>query len=170
EPEEVTALSRRIYIFMILFVAVLAILFNGAQALNGLLRLVLGEPASRRFLSSLFTNMGNVTVVGLFLFYHWRVLQRDRVVIGAMPQQRSIAVTALAADVFQGKVNQLQEALGSKVALLREVSHTEGIPDIHEGGFSPDELADIMSKVHDSPSAKVLLVFTSSGVEVHPYT
>ncbi|MBM2827181.1 MAG: hypothetical protein HW403_1245, partial [Dehalococcoidia bacterium] len=69
EPEEVTALSRRIYLFMILFVAVLAILFNGAQALNGLLRLVLGETASRRFLSSLFTNIGNVTVVGLFLFY-----------------------------------------------------------------------------------------------------
>lgn len=172
EAEERGALSRRILLFLILFAAVITILFNGAFVLNSLLRLLLGEPATGRLFSGLFASAGNVAVVGLFLFYHWRVLQRDREAAPAAPRARAKAVTVLAADRFQGRVRQLEEALGKTVTMLRETPGDDGLatPEAPLEGYSPEELQEILSRVERAPGDKVLLLFTPSGVEVHPYS
>ena len=172
EAEERGALSRRILLFLILFAAVITILFNGAFVLNSLLRLLLGEPATGRLLSGLFASVGNVAVVGLFLFYHWRVLQRDREAAPEAPRVKAKAVTALAADRFQGRVRQLEEALGKTVTMLRETPSDDGLAtsEAQLEGYSPEELQELLSRVERAPTDKVLLVFTPSGVEVHPYS
>ena len=130
------------------------------------------HPGWREHQQHLVASVGNVAVVGLFLFYHWRVLQRDREAIPEAPRAQAKAVTVLAADRFQGRVKQLEEALGKTVTVLRETPGDDGLatPEAQLEGYSPEELQEILSRVERAPSDKFLLVFTPSGVEVHPYS
>jgi len=69
-------------------------------------------------------------------------------------------------------VRQLEEALGKTVTMLRETPSDDGLAtsEAQLEGYSPEELQELLSRVERAPTDKVLLVFTPSGVEVHPYS
>jgi len=162
--------SRRLLLFLVLFAAVITILFNGAFFLNGVLRLALGEPASRPFVSSVLVNMGNVLVVGAFLFYHWRVLSRDRQVTATLPLAHTKAVTVLAAQRFQARIKQLESALGSPVTLLEALP--SGAPTDAEQAvpaWSSQAVEALLERIGSAPGDSVFLFFGPSGVEVSPF-
>ena len=170
EAEERGALSRRIVLYVILFAAVITILFNGAFVLNSLLRLLLGEPATGRLLSGLFASVGNVAVVGLFLFYHWRVLQRDQQLTATLPLAHTKAVTVLAAQRFHARIKQLESALGSPVTLL-EALPSDAIADADQSvlAWSSQEVEALLERIGSTPGESVFLLFAPSGVEVYPF-
>ena len=159
--------SRRLLLFLVLFAAVITILFNGAFFLNGVLRLALGEPANRPFVSSVLVNLGNVLVVGAFLFYHWQVLQRDRAMITVLPQRRAKALTVLTTEPLLGHVGQVERALGTKVTLLISTRTEEQGQPVEN--LAPTEVQALVERIQNTPGEKALLIWTSDNVEIHPY-
>ena len=168
DEAEPNALSRRLLLYLILFAAVITILFNGAFFLNGLLRLALGEPASGGFLSRVFTNLGNVLVVGTFLLYYWQVLQRDRSAAATVAAASPVkTLTALAPEQMANSVRRLEQALGTRITVLTTVPAGDG--DQPAGDLVPIDVETVAERVKNAPGEKALLVFTPSGVEIHPY-
>ena len=168
--KERPALSRRMFLYGALLAAVITMLFNGAFFLTNTLRLLLGEPASSRLLANLFTNLSNVLILGLFLFYHWQVLQQDRVAVAAAPVRRQKPVAALASERFTKQVDQLEDVLGTKVTLLREVTQTNASAREQAEELSAAQVESLKSSILSTAGDKVLLLFTDSGVEVRSYS
>ncbi|HEU5316814.1 MAG TPA: DUF5671 domain-containing protein [Chloroflexota bacterium] len=75
--EEVGSLARRIYLYVALGAAVLALLGAGVAAARELLLLVLGESATAGAITNLARALAVAAVSGLVIFYHQRVLRRD---------------------------------------------------------------------------------------------
>jgi hypothetical protein len=71
------SLARRIYLFLVLGIAVLGLLASGAFTLYQLLRLLLGERWSGGQTSDLIDAASTAAVAVLFLAYHLRVFLRD---------------------------------------------------------------------------------------------
>ncbi|HZO25395.1 MAG TPA: DUF5671 domain-containing protein [Chloroflexota bacterium] len=71
------SLARRIYIYLVLGVAVLTLLGSGAYTLYQILRVALGEQWTVTNTSDLIDAASAAIVAGLMLAYHLRVFQRD---------------------------------------------------------------------------------------------
>jgi hypothetical protein len=71
------SLARRIYLFLVLGVAVLTLLGSGAFTLYQLLRVALGERWTGSTTSDLIDAASAAAVAGLMLAYHLRVFQHD---------------------------------------------------------------------------------------------
>ncbi len=168
---ERTALSRRLVLYLVIFASVIGILFNGAFLLNGLLRLVLGEPITRRFTATIFSNIGNVTVIGTFLFYHWRILNQDRELTTDISTVDRKHLMVLASPGLQNRVRQLEAALGTQITVLDEVRDAQepAQAEVEATAFAESEVEDLVNKIKRAPSNKVLLILSPTRVEVHPY-
>jgi hypothetical protein len=75
---EVTSLSRRLYLYLILLAGVLVLLGAGATAAKQILDLILGETATAGATTNLARALAVAAVAGLSVFGHQRVLRRDQ--------------------------------------------------------------------------------------------
>jgi hypothetical protein len=161
--EERGTRSRRIYLYVILGIAVITlttVVVNIVyQLINGLLQGDIGTVSLQNMKWSLQTLLIPLPV----LLYHWHLLREDRR-LGAekvLPRKR---VTMLASEQAAELVAGLQERLGSRIRLLRRLSMTGPAP-----ALSGEELDKLVSEISDAPGGKVMLVVTGSGVMVLPY-
>jgi hypothetical protein len=75
--DEVRSLARRLYLYVSLIVAMLAVVGSGAAALYRVINLLLGETSSVSLLSDLAHALAVVVVAGSVAIYHLRVLRAD---------------------------------------------------------------------------------------------
>ena len=102
--EEVGSLARRIYLYVTLGAAVLALLGAGVAAVREILLLALGETATASAITDLARALSVAAVSGVVIAYHQRVLRRDLGVAHALVAAPEPAVAvAETAPPFEGR-------------------------------------------------------------------
>jgi len=158
------ARSRRIFLYIVLGAAVLALaasLINIIyQLLNGVLQGTFGVEVLRHSKWSLQTLIVAVPV----LMYHWRIMRQDQR-LGAEVAAVRKTVTVLISDRAAELVPQIEEKLGYKVHTLRYLGHMpEDFPVLSE-----DEINRLVSDMQATPGKKVMLIAAGGRIMVLPY-
>jgi len=127
------SLIRKTYLFGILFISVIGLMFSAGTLLYQLIRSVLGEPPDQLSLQ-VAQLLGWLVLLGIFLAYHWQVLQSDnRLAEKALVRRYSLfPVLVLSADGVDNELSQaLLEALDRQVPSLPVAVHPydQGAPD-----------------------------------------
>jgi hypothetical protein len=158
------ARSRRIFLYIVLGAAVVALaasLINIIyQLLNGVLQGTFGVEVLRHSKWSLQTLIVAVPV----LMYHWRIMRQDQR-LGAEVAAVRKTVTVLVSDRAAELVPQIEEKLGYKVHTLRYLGQMpEDFPVLSE-----DEINRLVSDIQATPSTKVMLIVVEGKIMVLPY-
>jgi hypothetical protein len=77
QDDEVRSLARRLYLYVSLIAAMLAVIGSGAAALYRVINLLLGQTSSVSLLSDLAHALAVVLVAGSVAIYHLRILRAD---------------------------------------------------------------------------------------------
>ena len=162
--EEWRALSRRIFLYVIIGVSIVTLAADLVniiyQLLSGMLQGNLGVNVLRNSKWSLQT----LIVAVPLLWYHWQILRTDQR-RGAESVVIRRNVILLADDRTGDLASQLESKLGFKIHLLYRVGQTTEVPPT-----LPDEEIDrLAGEIKSSPSNKVMLVVFSGKVITLPY-
>jgi len=158
------ARSRRIFLYIVLGAAVLALaasLINIIyQLLNGVLQGTFGVEVLRHSKWSLQIIIVAVPV----LMYHWRIMRQDQR-LGAEVAAVRKTVTVLVSDRAAELVPQVEEKLGYKVHTLRYLGQMpEDFPVLSE-----EEINRLVSDIQAASSTKVMLIAAEGRIMVLPY-
>ena len=161
---ERTARSRRIFLYMVMGVAIIILAADLVniiyQLLNGLLK---GTFGAEIFSGSKWSLQSLVIAIPV-LWYHWRVLRHDQRLRVEKGQLRK-TVTILAGEPAQDLVSLIEEKLGSHTRRLRYLGQTlEDIPVL-----SDEEADKLVSDIRAVLGNKVLVVVAGGKVMVLPY-
>lgn len=162
--EEWRALSRRIFLYVIVGVSIITLAADLVniiyQLLSGILQGNFGVNVLRNSKWSLQT----LIVAAPLLWYHWQILRTDQR-RGAETAIVRRNVTLLGDDRTGELASQLESKLGFKIRLLYRVGQTTEIPP-----KLPDEEIDrLADEIKSSSSNKVMLVVLGGKVIVLPY-
>jgi hypothetical protein len=157
------AMSRRIFLYVVLGAAVVALaadLVNIVyQMLNGLLQGTFGVEVLRRSKWSLQT----LFIVIPLLLYFWQILRQDQRLGAELAVRKT--VTMLVSDQQAGLVSRIEEKLGYRVKTLHYVGQMpEEVP-----ALSDEEASRLASEIQAAPGTKVMLVASAGRVIVLPY-
>ena len=167
---ERTALSRRVFIYLVFGIAVLVALGNLSALLFILFRDVLEGELTLQVLQDTKWSIGMLLMAGTLSVYHWLVLQEDR---RAVPSVEELPVTpppvrkvviVLATEAAEPLVEQLESRLGYPIQLWRRLDIEAGAPAITE-----EEISITQQRIAQAPGDRVLLTIDASGVQVVPY-
>jgi hypothetical protein len=158
------ARSRRIFLYIVLGAAVVALaasLINIIyQLLNGVLQGTFGVEVLRHSKWSLQILIVAVPV----LMYHWRIIRQDQR-LGAEVAAVRKTVTVLVSDRAAELVPRVEEKLGYKVHTLRYLGQMpEDFPVLSE-----EEVNRLVSDIQATPSTKVMLIAAGGRIMVLPY-
>jgi hypothetical protein len=158
------ARSRRIFLYIVLGAAVVALaasLINIIyQLLNGVLQGTFGVEVLRHSKWSLQILIVAVPV----LMYHWRIIRQDQR-LGADVAAVRKTVTVLVSDRAAELVPRVEEKLGYKVHTLRYLGQMpEDFPVLSE-----EEVNRLVSDIQATPSTKVMLIAAGGRIMVLPY-
>jgi hypothetical protein len=158
------ARSRRIFLYIVLGAAVVALaasLINIIyQLLNGVLQGTFGVEVIRHSKWSL-----QILIVAIpVLMYHWQIMRQDQR-LGAEVAAVRKTVTVLISDRAAELVPQIEEKLGYKVRWLHYVGQ---MPDDFPV-LSEEEVNRLVSDIQATPSNKVMLIAAGGRVMVLPY-
>ncbi|MCH7837161.1 MAG: hypothetical protein IIC26_01485 [Chloroflexi bacterium] len=165
--EERTSLPRRMLVYGVIGVGALAILGSMSHILFLFLDALLEDGLSLSMLRDMKWSIGIAFTSGLFVPYHWLILQEDRKATGesvAGPAAPRKSVTVLVGAGGGALVSQLEASLGGKVRVLRCVDANVGVPEL-----SAEEIQDIERRVTDAEGSRVLLIVDAAGVQVYSY-
>ena len=159
------ARSRRIFLYVVVGVAVIALaadLINIVyQLLNGLLQGTFGVEVLQGSKWSLQTMFVAIPV----LWYHWRIMRQDQR-LGAEKLPPRKAVIILGGEPAQDLIALIEEKLGSRVRQLRYLGQTvEDIPTL-----SDDDADRLVSDIQAVSGDKVMVVVAGGKVMVFPYS
>ena len=167
---ERSALSRRVFIYLVLGAAVLASLGNLSAALFMFFRDLLEGQISAQLLQDIKWSIGALLTAGAVSVYYWLVLGEDRRALPA-PQEPSTGkppvrktVIALAAEAARPLLKRIEAQLGVPVRLWQRLD-----PDAEVPTLSEEELRATQERVAQAPGDRVLLTIDASGVRVVPY-
>ena len=166
--EERTSLTRRLFIFGVLGLGMLALLGSLSflvfvffrEILDGSLSDIVGDAR------------GAIVVlvpVLVFVPYHWMLYREDRSLSPdstalQLEARRRKAVTVLVGQGGAAFLGELEAALGYRVSPLRWVD-----PDAEQPELSGDALRDLARRIGDAEGASVLLVPDAGDVRVLSY-
>ena len=158
------ARSRRIFLYAVLGIAIIALVTDLViivyQVLDGLLQGTFGARVWRNMSWSMQTMLVSIPV----LVYHWRVLRRDQR-LGAEELPIKKRITLLAGEPAEDLVHRIEEKLGSRLQLLTYLGQApEAIPDL-----SDEDIDSLINDIHEAPGSKVMLVVAEGRVMVLPY-
>jgi ABC-type multidrug transport system fused ATPase/permease subunit len=162
--EEWRALSRRIFLYVIVGISIIALTADLVniiyQLLNGIFQGNFGVNVLRSSKWSLQT-----LVIALpLLWYHWQILKTEQH-RGAEVAVIRRNITLLADDRTVELASRLETKLGYKIQLLYQVGQTNAILPL-----LPDEEIDrLVNEIQSSPSDKVMLVVIGGKVLTLPY-
>ncbi|MCX6003825.1 MAG: DUF5671 domain-containing protein, partial [Chloroflexi bacterium] len=164
EIEEWRALSRRIFLYVIIGVSIVILAADLVNIIYQLLSGMLQGNFGVNVLHSSKWSLQTLIVAVPLLWYHWQILRADQR-RGAESVVIRRNVILLADDRTGDLASRLESKLGFKIRLLYQVGQTtEILPRL------PDEEIDrLANEVQSSPSNKVILVVLGGKVTVLPY-
>ena len=167
--EEGTALTRRIFIFAVLGMGMLAVLGGGSALLFFLLRDLLGDGLSGETLSGARPAIDVLVAVAIFLPYHWMVYRRDRSTevepaARGTPGRTRKDVTVLVREDAQAFIRELEASLGYRVSTLSWADPDATMPQIADSLHQ-----ELAQRIDDASGVRVLLIPDREGVRVLSY-
>ena len=162
--EEWRALSRRIFLYVIIGAAIVLLAADLVTIIYELLKDTLGNRFSANFLNDAKWGLQTVLVAAGLLWYHWRVLRADQR-RGAETTLLRHDVTILADDRAGDLAVRLETKLGYKTHALFLVGQTGArLPAL------PDEEIDrLVNEIQSSAADKLMLVMLDGRITVMPY-
>lgn len=168
--DERQATSRRIFLFALLGIGVLALLGSVSAMLFFFLRDLLDVSLSLRTLGDIAEPIAAVAAAAAFLPYYWAVYRDDQDAVpetepDAAEEQRSRKqVTLLAAAGEDILAQQIQEALGYEIELFRWADAGAAMPALTDEGC-----AALAQAILDAPGDHVLLIPDGDRLRVLSY-
>ena len=157
------ARSRRIYLYVIIAAAILAL---AADLVNIIYQILSGAMTGNFginvFRSSVWSLQSLVVAVPL-LIYHWRIAREDQR-RGAEAAVVRKEVSVLAGSEAGDIIARLEGKLGIKIRILQFSGPAMEIPPL-----SDEELAVLAGQIESSPTTRVMLIVYEGKVLVLPY-
>jgi hypothetical protein len=119
ESTETQSLARRLYLYLTMIGAMLSLVASAANALYGLLRVLLGTTWTISVAIDLAHSLAIAVVAGLVAAYHWRILRSDA------PRVQPVAAEAPAQAVSQ--VIQIRAADSAALERALETLRSSGV-------------------------------------------
>ncbi|MDD5101275.1 MAG: DUF5671 domain-containing protein, partial [Syntrophales bacterium] len=163
--EEWRARSRRVYFYVILGAAIIALtaaLVNIVyQVINGFLEGSIDVTVLRYIKWSLQT----LVVAAPVLFFHFYILKQDqRRGAESVVQQKNVIV--LADNKFTQTVNHLEKILGYRV---RRMTFSEESGIVSPESFSDEDIARLADSIRETSAKKVMVIADANRMQVLPY-
>ena len=132
-PAERASLWRRIYLYLALFVGVVAALVDAASVLYQLLLAAVGDHSTPSLLGAIATPLSVIVVASTFLVYHWRALRSDSSA-AASTRAATGGNAAVTVVILRGQAEEVERAVGRLTAqangqLKLEVLRGADVPD-----------------------------------------
>ena len=158
------ALSRRIFLYVIIGVSIVTLAADLVNIVYQLLRGILQGNFSANFLHDSKWSLQTLIVAAVLLWYHWQILRTGQR-RGAESVVIRRNVTLLADDRTGELASRLEGKLGIKIHTLYQVVQAgEKLPSL------PDEEIDrLVNEILSSPSNKIILVVLSGKATVLAY-
>jgi hypothetical protein len=164
EIKEWRALSRRIFLYVIVGVSIITLTADLVNIIYQLLSSILQGNFGVKVLRSSKWSLQTLIVAVPLLWYHWQILRADQR-HGAESAVVRHNVTILTDDRGGELASRLENKLGYKIHVLYQVGQTTEILSV-----SPDEEIDrLVNEIQSSPSNKVMLVVLGGKVITLPY-
>ena len=162
--EEWRALSRRIFLYVIIGVSIITLAADLVNIIYQLLTGILQGNFGVNVLRSSKWSLQTLIVAVPLLWYHWQILRADQR-HGAESAVIRHNVTLLADDRTGELASRLENKLGFKIQVLYHVGQTTETLSV-----LPDEEIDrLANEIQSSPSNKVMLVVFGGKVITLPY-
>ena len=166
-PEDRGSLQRRVFVFLVLAVASLALLGSASFLIFVFLRDLLNGELGLAVLRESKHALGIVAAGAILLPYHWMVYRSDREAepeAEAGPPVVVKEVSVLVADDGEALVAGLESALGYGVEVLAWADPDAGAP-----AQSNADLANVAERVSEAEGSRVLLVPEEGAFRVLSY-
>lgn len=162
--EERGARSRRVYLYIVLGLTIIAavtvLVIIIYQVLNGLLQ----GSFEWNNLQVLTWNISALVTAVPVLVYHWRVLRADQR-YGSEKLPRRKRVNLIAGTEASETISRIEEKLGSRIRLLRHTAETpEEVP-----ALSDDEIDTLVEDIKSAAGEGVVLYISGGRINVLPY-
>jgi hypothetical protein len=162
--EEWRALSRRIFLYMIIGAAIVLLAADLVTIIYELLRDSLGNRFSANFLNDAKWGLQTLAVAAGLLWYHWQILRADQH-RGAETMLTKRDITILADDRAGDLAVRLENKLGYKTHTLYLVGQTgAGLP-----ALTGEEIERLVNEIQSAAAGKIMLVMLEGRITVMPY-
>ncbi|MDD2252424.1 MAG: DUF5671 domain-containing protein [Dehalococcoidales bacterium] len=158
------ALSRRIFLYTVVGIAIIALTAGSVNIVYQVISGVLESTASVEVLRSSRWSLQAVLAATPVLWYFWQVLRADQ----RHGSEASIAkkdITLLVSDPNNTLSSALQAELGYKIRLLKTEPSPYDVPII----YSDEEIANLAGEIQSTPSEKIMLVAEGGRILLLPY-
>jgi ABC-type multidrug transport system fused ATPase/permease subunit len=158
------ALSRRIFLYVIVGVSIIMLAADLVNIIYQLLQGMLQSNLATNYLHNAKWSLQTLIVAALLLWYHWQLLRTDqRRGVEAVVVRKS--VTLLADDRTGDLASRLESKLGFKIRMLYQAGQTGG----EITAFPEEEIDRVSNEILSAPSNKVMLVVIGGKMTVFPY-
>ena len=158
------ALSRRIFLYVIIGASIITLAVDLVNIVYQLLRVTMQGNFSANFFPNSKWSLQTLIVAAVLLWYHWQILRTDQR-RGAESLAIRRNVTLLTEDRTGELASRLETKLGIKIHTLYHVGQTgEKLPALPE-----EEIDRLANEIQSSPSNKVILVVLNGKIMVLPY-
>jgi Domain of unknown function (DUF5671) len=162
--DEWRAVSRRIFLYVIIGAAIVLLAADLVTIIYELLKDILGNRFSANFLNDAKWGLQTVLVAAGLLWYHWAVLRADQR-RGAETALSRHDVTILADDRGGDLAARIESKLGYKTRTLYLVGQTVTGPP----ALSDEEIDRLANEIQSVSADKVMLVMLDGRIIVLPY-
>jgi ABC-type multidrug transport system fused ATPase/permease subunit len=162
--DEWRALSRRIFLYVIIGAAIVLLAADLVTIIYELLKDTLGNRFSANFLNDAKWGLQTVVVAAGLLWYHWQILRADQH-RGAEKVVTRRDVTILADDRAGDLAARLESKLGYKPRTLYLVGQAgAGLPALSE-----EEIDRLANEIQSAAADKLMLVMLDGRIALLPY-
>jgi len=104
--EERASTLRKVYLYLVIFASVVAVLVTVAWLLFRVINALLGGPMGGAFAADLSSIVAGAVVAAVVWAYHWRAVQRDASLALQVPTAPPVSVTVVVIDGGDGSAGQ----------------------------------------------------------------
>jgi hypothetical protein len=164
QPEERTALPRRVYLFAIFGAASVVLLVNLTIVLFNFFDALLGEGLTSEVLRDSRWSIALVLTAGVAAAYHWAVLAEDRPAYALVrePRRRPTRdVILLVADGAEDLIEGLADLPDVRVRVWHRMPPTEGVRTVPSG-----RIDTLRAELDASPANSLVIVDEDGEMQV----
>jgi hypothetical protein len=158
------ALSRRIFLYVIIGAAILLLAVDMVNIIYQMLRDLMAGSLGANFLRGAKWGMETVVVAALLLWYHWRVLRADQR-RGAEAAVARRDVTLLGDNRAADVAMRLENKLGFKIRTLYQIGPT----GVGTAVITEDEIDGLVNEIQSSAADKLMVLMLDGRVRVVPF-
>jgi hypothetical protein len=158
---ETAAASRRVYLYGVVIIAILALVANLVIIINQSLSGALQVRPGAEVLRAIEWSIGAVVIMAPLLAYHWRILMRERK--GGAEAGARKAVTLVLPPGMADVAGSLETRLGYRVKFLPASGN------FPPQTLTPETLDHVAAEIHAAPAGKVMVFMVDGLPRVVPY-